>query len=221
MREWLAVLARTVQLQDGVSILELDRVLDSAPADVEAHQTGLTRARHNRIQVIASSTARILSQMNETAQRANASVLLNPFDSPSAVKSSNIVAVGVLDFRRRLGIESGDESEVAKRWRQAVAEVRDNALSSASDGVRIAGRFGAETFDRATEAFRAVDSDGDGIADRPRAAAVAEKAGAAVKDRAFSISDAVGSMFTPKGNKRTPSDREDSETATDGSETAS
>jgi len=209
VRKWLAVLARTVQLQDGVSILELDRVLDATPADVEAHQAGLTRARQNRIQVIASSTGRILSQMNETVQRANASVLLNPFDAPSAVKSSNLVAVSVLDLRGRLGIESGDESEVAKRWRQAVAEMRDNAISTASDGVRIAGRFGAETFDRATEAFRAVDSDGDGVADRPRAAAVAEKAGAAVKGRASSISDTFGSMFARKRDTGAPSAQED------------
>jgi len=216
VREWLGVIARTFQLQDGVSILELDRVLDASPGDVEAHQVGLTRARQNRVQLIARSTARILSVMNDTVQRANASVLFNPFDSPAAVNSSNLVAIGVLDFRQRLGIESGDESEVAKRWRQAVVEVSDKALSSASDGVRIAGRFGAETFDRATEAFRAVDSDGDGVVDRPRAAVAAEKAGAAVKDKASSISDAIGSIFMRKGAEQPPSNQGDSEKAADG-----
>lgn len=215
VHEWLAVIARTVQLQDGVSILELDRVLDAAPADLETHQVGLTKARQNRVQLIARSTARILSQMNETVQRANASVLLNPFDSPAAVKSSNQVVVGVLDFRGRLGIESGHESEVARRWVQAVAEVRDKALVAASGGVTVAGRFGAETFDRAAEAFRAVDSDGDGIPDKPRAAVAAENASAAVKGAASSVTDAIGSILRRKIDKRASSEKSTLDTGTD------
>lgn len=215
VHEWLAVLARTVQLQDGVSILELDRVLDAAPGDLETHQVGLTKARQNRVELIARSTAHILSQMNETVQRANASVLLNPFDSPAAVKSSSQVVVRVLEFRGRLGIESGHESDVAKRWGQAVAEVRDKALASASGGVTVAGRFGAETLDRATEAFRAVDTDGDGIADKPRVAAAAENASAAVKGAASSATDAIGSIFRRKIGKRESSEPSTPEMATD------
>lgn len=45
VRDWLAVLARTFQLQDGVSVLELDRVLDASPAELESHHTGLLNAR--------------------------------------------------------------------------------------------------------------------------------------------------------------------------------
>jgi hypothetical protein len=214
VHEWLAVLARTVQLQDGVSILELDRVLDSALADLETHQVGLTKARQNRVELIARSTARILSQMHETVQRANAAVLLNPFDSPAAVKSSNQVAVGVLDFRGRLGIESGQESEVAKRWGQAVAEVRDKALASASEGVTVAGRFGTETLNRATESFRAVDIDGDGIPDKSRAAAAAENASAAVKGAASGATDAIGSILRRRTNKKASSEQSTPEATT-------
>ena len=199
--EWLAVLARTVQLQDGVSILELDRVLDAAPDDLETHRFGLTQARQNRVELIARTTARILSQMHETVQRANATVLLNPFDSPAAVKSSNKVAVGVLDFRGRLGITSGHESENARRWGQAVAEVRDKALVSASAGATVAGRIGAETFNRATKSFRAIDIDGDGIPDKPRALAAAENAGAAAKGAASGVTDAIGSLLRRRTDK--------------------
>lgn len=83
IHEWLRVLARTVQLQDGVSILELDRVFDTTPEDLAAHRLGLSTARQNRLALITRSTARILFQMNETVQRANAAVILNPFDSPA------------------------------------------------------------------------------------------------------------------------------------------
>jgi len=198
VHEWLAVLARTVQLQDGLSILELDRVLDAAPEDLESHRIGLTHARQNRVEVIARCTAGILAQMNDTVQRANKSVLFNPFDAPAAVKSSDKVAVGVLSFRGRLGIDSEHEENVPKRWRQAAVEVRDKALASASEGVAVAGRLGVETFDRATGAFRSIDLDGDGVPDKPRALTAAENAGDAVKGAASSVTGAIGAVWKRK-----------------------
>jgi len=108
VREWLAVLARTFQLQaGGASVLELDRVLDASPDDLDSHRLGLVTARQNRLELIGRSTARLLIQMDETVRKANSKVLFNPFDSPAAVKSSNQLATSVLDFRDRLGIESG------------------------------------------------------------------------------------------------------------------
>jgi hypothetical protein len=98
VREWLAVLARTFQLQDGLYVLELDRVLDASPDELDSHRLGLGTARQNRLELIGRSTARLLTQMDETARKANSKVLLNPFDSPAAVKSSNQVTTGVLDF---------------------------------------------------------------------------------------------------------------------------
>ncbi len=177
VREWLAVLARTFQLLDGISVLELDRVLDASPEDLDSHRLGLRIARQNRLELIGRSTTRILTQMGQTIQKANSKVLFNPFDSPAAVKSSNSVANGVLDFRGRLGIESGHESKDAKRWGQAATEARNKVFASASQSLTTAKRFGAETVDRSTEAFRAVDIDGDGIPDRSRAAAAAGEAG--------------------------------------------
>ncbi len=109
------------------------------------------------------STARLLTQMDEIVRKANAKVLLNPFDAPAAVMSSNEVRNGVVEFRGRLGIESGAGTGEAKRWGQAAAEIRDKAISSASAGVSAASRAGSHTLARATEAFRAVDIDGDGV----------------------------------------------------------
>lgn len=198
VREWLAVIARTFQLQDGISVLELDRVLDAAPEELESHRLGLRTARQNRLEVIGRSSARLLAQMDATVQRANAKVLLNPFDSPAAVRSSNKVASGVLDFRGRLGIESGHDAKDAKRWGQAAAEVREKVFASASEGATAAARLGTSTVDRATEAFRAVDIDGDGIPDKPRAATAAEEAGAALKDAAGAVAGAFGTFFGRK-----------------------
>ena len=39
-QDWLAVLARCFQLQDAIAVLELDRVLDVAPDDLDGHRLG-------------------------------------------------------------------------------------------------------------------------------------------------------------------------------------
>ncbi|QYL20115.1 hypothetical protein K0O64_24875 [Mycolicibacterium pallens] len=138
VREWLAVLARCFQLQDGVAILELDRVLDSAPEDLDNHRLGLLNARRKRLDLISTITARLVAQMNETVCNANSRVLFNPYDAPAAVRSSNEIRTDVVAFRDRLGIESGDAPSDAKRWRQAAGEAVDKALAAGSDGATVA-----------------------------------------------------------------------------------
>jgi len=158
VREWLAVLARCLQLQDGISVLELDRVLDASPDELDQHRLGLTTARQNRLELITRATARLLAQMDETVRKANSKVLHHPFNSPAAVRSSNQVATDLHNFRGRLGIESGRQTSEAKRWGQAATEVRDEVLTTTAEGVDAARRFGAKTFDQAAKAFRAVGS---------------------------------------------------------------
>jgi hypothetical protein len=43
-RDWLAVLARCFQLKDAIAVLELDRVLETAPEDLDGHRIGLKAA---------------------------------------------------------------------------------------------------------------------------------------------------------------------------------
>ena len=40
VQEWLAVLARCFQLQDAIAVLELDRVLDASPDELDGHRLG-------------------------------------------------------------------------------------------------------------------------------------------------------------------------------------
>ena len=205
VREWLAVLARTFQLQDAVSVLELDRVLDSSPTELESHRLGLSRARQNRLLRLSRSTAALLTQMDETVQKANSRVLLNPFDSPAAVRSSHRVATEVHAFRGRLGIEPGGEAADAKRWGVAVGEMATKVRDGATEGATAVIRIGEQTFDRATEVVRPIDIDGDGIPDQPRAAAAAEQAGVAIKLAATGVAGAFGTLFQRKRPSSDPS----------------
>ena len=149
VQEWLAVLARCFQLQDASAVLELDRELEKSPEELHLHRLGLRAARQKRLELIARSTDRLLARLEAAADMANAKVLLHPAASPAVVHSSNQAAIGVHDFRGRLGIESGRQSSEAKRWVDAAAEVRDDALETGARGVDAARRLGTETLDRA------------------------------------------------------------------------
>ncbi|WP_348788436.1 hypothetical protein [Leifsonia sp. NPDC080035] len=149
VREWLAVLARCFQLQDALAVLELDRVLDASPEELDRHRLGLRAARRTRIEQVSRSTGQLLSRVERTAARANAKVLLHPGASRSAVGSSEKVAAALADFHALLGIESAREQLTATRWRDAAADAKDKAIEAGADGVDAALRIGNSGVDRA------------------------------------------------------------------------
>lgn len=152
VEEWLAVLARCFQLQDGLAVLELDRVLDAEPAELDRHRAGLQAARRKRREEIARSTQRLLERMDAAAGTANDKVLLHPVKSGAVVRSRNEVATDVIVFHERLGIVGGRESIEAKRWAAAVGETKDKAVELGTEGVDAARRFGVKTIEGAKSA---------------------------------------------------------------------
>lgn len=151
VQEWLAVLARCFQLQDGVAVLELDRVLDASPDELDRHRVALQTARRRRREQIAGRTERLVARMDAAAGTANAQVLLHPLQSAAVIQSSNHVATDVVVFNERLGIESGRQTLEARRWTAAAMETRDKVLESGADGVEAARRFGSKTLETGTE----------------------------------------------------------------------
>jgi hypothetical protein len=163
VREWLAVLARCFQLHDAIAVLELDRVLDASPDELDRHRLGLRAARQNRMEVISRCTGRLMARMDAAAGTANTKVLLHPAASPAVVHSGNHVAITVADFHGRLGIERGRPSLEARRWADAAAEARDKVLETGTEGVNASRRLGNEALDRARSVTGKLSS---GIAER-------------------------------------------------------
>ena len=148
-RDWLAVLARCFQLQDAIAILELDRVLETAPEDLDGHRLGLKAARQDRLDTISRSTEQLMARLDAAASVANTKVLAHPAKSRAVVHSRNHVGTSVLDFQGLLGIEPGRQPLEARRWVDAATEARDKALEAGAGRVAAAKRFGNETRDRA------------------------------------------------------------------------
>lgn len=148
-QRWLAVLARCFQLQDAIAVLELDRVMETAPDDLDGHRLGLKASRRKRLEEISRSTERLMARMDAAAVRANAKVLLHPAMSPAVVQSREHVSSAVADFHGRLGIESGRPSLEARRWVEAASEVRVKVLETGAERVEVSRRLGNEALDRA------------------------------------------------------------------------
>jgi hypothetical protein len=149
VQKWLVVLARCFELHDAVGVLELDRVLDASPDELDRHRLGLKSSRRDRLELISERTERLLGRMNAAVDMANSKVLFNPKQSPAVVKSSNHVAAGVHEFHELLGIESGRESSEARRWREAAAERWDSARATGASSVDAVKNFGGEARDQA------------------------------------------------------------------------
>ncbi len=159
VREWLAVIAHCLQLQDTLDVLELDRVLDAAPEDATQKRLALKAIRENRIERIAGTTSQLIERMDAAVTRANSKVLLQPIPARAVVRASNEVGAAVGTFHERIGVGQGHECADAKRWLQAVGEFRDRAVEESSEGLGAAKAFGSSALDRARLATGKIAAD--------------------------------------------------------------
>lgn len=151
IEDWLSVLAHCFYLQEATGVVELDRVLQSTPEELDRHRIALRTARVNRAGAIADSTGRLLDRLDAASATANAKVLLNPIESPAIIRSRNKVSSGVGEFHRRLGVEDDSQALTSRKWSAAVADTRDGLLRAGGDGMEAAARAGAESAEKARE----------------------------------------------------------------------
>jgi hypothetical protein len=148
VQKWLVVVARCFELHDAVGVLELDRVLDASPEELDQHRLGLMSARRERLERTSEATEHLLGRMNAAVAKANSKVLFNPKQSPAVGDSTKHVAEEVHGLHSLLGIESGHESRDARRWKEAAGEKWDKARETGAQGLGRVKRFGTETGQR-------------------------------------------------------------------------
>lgn len=152
VNDWLSVIARCVQLNDALAILELDRVLEGNAEELDSHRVALRTARSMRLEAISESTARLLERIATATETANAKVLLHPSSAKSVVLSSGQVGAAIVGFHEALGIADTHQEVAARRWLTAAGEARDRALETGSTGIRGAKRIGTATGAKASTA---------------------------------------------------------------------
>ncbi|MCS0499199.1 hypothetical protein [Protaetiibacter mangrovi] len=149
VQEWLAVLARCFQLHDGLAVLELERVLDATPDELDRHRIGLQKAARKRFESITATTTRLLRRMDEVAGFTSATVLMNPFNSRKVVNSINSTGAEIAQFHGVIGVAGDRQAIEAKRWLDAAGDVRDDTIGKGAEAIEVTVQFGSDTFTKA------------------------------------------------------------------------
>lgn len=138
--EWLAVLARSFQLQEALSVLELDRVLESSPDDLENHRKALLASRQHRRARFADTTERLLERIENASQQANEKVLLHPAKANRVIASGNTTGERVTAFQEALGIETTHTAITARKWSRAATDEVQEAGRTLTQGAQLVSR---------------------------------------------------------------------------------
>lgn len=127
---WLAVIARCSQLQDGVSVLELDRLLSDSPDDLEDHRSALTTARQKRLQLVAESVAKLQQALDAAAVLANKKTLFNPFESPKLILTLNRISESLGTFQEALELARQSDAFLTRLWSEAALDLRNDVVET-------------------------------------------------------------------------------------------
>ena len=95
-------------------MLQLDRVLDTSPEELDAYRRGLKadrQDRQDRQELTSRRTGSLLARMDVLAGTANAKVLLHPTPSRAVVDSGNDVAT--VEARAVQGASRSVRAEIA------------------------------------------------------------------------------------------------------------
>lgn len=141
--QWIAVLARSLELQDGYSVLKLDRVRDTSPEELMRHRTVELNNQQQRIQLVSSTLTNLSQRIHTASRTANTQVLLHPFDSHTVINSGNTIASQINDFNEALDIAATEQSIKAKEWIEAAADARDLVIEKGAEGVKAISSFGS------------------------------------------------------------------------------
>lgn len=167
IRDSLAILARCMQLQDALAVIELDRVLHTEPELLDQHRRGLAVTRQNRFERTQAAISQVQERIAQVGEAANAKVLLHPLHAPRAVAFSNQARADVDRFQRALGIDGEVRAIEARRWVDAVSDVRDSAIDTGAAGKDMAVRVSSTTWARGKSATEKVS---ENVAQRIRRA---------------------------------------------------
>ncbi len=136
---WLGILARTIALQDRQYVIELARVAETEPEQLEDHRTGINIARGARTTRIVQSLDAINASIRATANLTNFKRVANPFSAQWVSERASEITLSVADFARSTELDLARLSALDKKsWggaaRALLGEAADQ-VGTTSNGV--------------------------------------------------------------------------------------
>lgn len=114
-------------MQDQVSCIELARVCQEEPEQLEAHKKGIALARNKRLEEIEQSLNALGGQLEAKAGIVGGKVLLNPYSSPHAIANIESITSDLNTFASTLQLEHIHlHVENGPTWIQAAGKAVDD-----------------------------------------------------------------------------------------------
>ena len=125
IHQWLG--ASAVKMQDQVSRIELARVCQEEPEQLEAHKKGVVLARNKRLEEIEQSLNALGRQLETKVGIVGGKVLLNPYSSPHAIANIESITGDLNTFASTLQLEHIHlHVEDGPTWIQAAGKAVDD-----------------------------------------------------------------------------------------------
>ncbi|GAB48945.1 hypothetical protein [Mobilicoccus pelagius] len=144
---WLGVLARSMALQDKQYVLELARVADAEPGELDAHRRGIRAAREMRSRRIAEAVTAVGTSIRDCAELTPRQRVANPFSSQKVTSGANALTARMTEFVRRIDLDVlGVDQLDGTSWSASVkalfgetASVVEHAGSAVTDRAKALG----------------------------------------------------------------------------------
>lgn len=152
---WLNTLAATANLQDKVAVLELDRVAQRTPEELEAHERALRETRNERLERLDNAIEVIAAQMRDAAAAANGKKVLRPRIVAHIHENHEEARQHALAFAKALGLDvSESEALESVTWTKAVATLLEERASQARNAAVEAASKARDVKDGAVDKVR-------------------------------------------------------------------
>lgn len=134
IQQWLEVSAKVIQLQNELSVLELNRALTDNPETVEQLKSAILEAKYARERELEDKSNQLVQELQGKSDRVREKKLLHPFAVDDSLENLNTAAAQLHQFAELIEVHISEaEISNAPRWHKVAGQFLGKAVSDAKD----------------------------------------------------------------------------------------
>ncbi|WEV47566.1 hypothetical protein OZX62_04680 [Bifidobacterium sp. ESL0690] len=138
--DWMFVIGKSIQAQDELYVIELDRVLDEQPQEVEQYKEGINAARQKRLYDIAGEFGEFSKSIHGSADGIRSQKVWHPNAVKGALKNLQDVNQRLSGFAVAIGVDADSvEIKMAPRWKDAAGKLIVDTTAGIGQGAKQIG----------------------------------------------------------------------------------
>ncbi|WEV71676.1 hypothetical protein [Bifidobacterium sp. ESL0790] len=137
--DWLAVIGQSIQSQNELYILELDRVMTEQPEEVERYREGINEARRQRLHGIQGELSNLSKDIQGLADTIRDQKVKHPRTVEDRLDTLQSTNKRLSTFAKAIGVDADYvEIEMAPHWTDAVGKlITENAVEIGENAKQI------------------------------------------------------------------------------------